>query len=81
MVTSLWMFLLDCIHGDIRLAVVSNHLGGRVEVCFDGVWGRVCNSGWNTASAMVACRQLGFSVSGILDKKSEKTLISHSNSG
>ena len=43
---------------------VSNQLSGRVEVCYDGVWGTVCSRGWNSADAAVACRQLGYSSSG-----------------
>jgi deleted-in-malignant-brain-tumors protein 1 len=54
----------DCVHGDVRLATVSNSLQGRVEVCYDGVWGTVCNSGWETVEARVVCRQLGYSTSG-----------------
>ena len=56
---------LDCIHGDIRLASVhGNLLQGRVEMCYDGVWGTVCSNNWEEVEASVVCRQLGFSSSG-----------------
>ena len=54
---------LDCTHGDARLASGINSLQGRVEVCFDGVWGTVCSNGWGNSEATVVCRQLGFSSS------------------
>jgi deleted-in-malignant-brain-tumors protein 1 len=62
----------DCRDGDIRLAgVISNPLKGRVEICYDGVWGTTCNNPWNSLNAMVVCRQLGHAtlgagVSGVL---------------
>ena len=54
----------DCTSGDIRLSGYSSLLQGRVEVCLDGVWGTVCNSGWGTADASVVCKQLGYSSAG-----------------
>ena len=36
-----------------------DEMEGRVEVCFRGVWGTVCNDKWNNNSATVVCQQLG----------------------
>ena len=54
----------DCIDGEVRLAGSNSPLEGRVEVCYDGVWGTVCHSSWSTQDAAVVCRQLGYSSSG-----------------
>ena len=55
----------DCEEGDIRLVGDTNSMEGRIEVCYSGVWGTVCNDLWGSADAAVACRQLGYSSSGL----------------
>ena len=33
---------------------------GRVEVCVHGVWGSVCNDGWDKIDGLVVCSQIGY---------------------
>ncbi len=55
---------IDCAHGELRLVGGSASLQGRVELCYDGVWGTVCSGNWGNVEAAVVCKQLGFSSSG-----------------
>ena len=50
----------QCGSGDVRLmdGNVTSLLAGRVEVCISGVWGTVCNDGWDQRDADIVCRQL-----------------------
>ena len=53
-----------CTNGDIRLVTFKSQIygrsEGRVEFCTNHAWGRVCNRGWSSNEATVACRQLGY---------------------
>lgn len=61
-------FKLDCNDGDVRLMGISSSMEGRVEVCYDGVWGSVCTRAWSAADVSVTCRQLGYTDSGIYNE-------------
>ena len=58
-------YLTGCSHGSIRLRDSTGSMNGRVEVCLNGDWGTVCHDRWSTVDSNIACRQLGFSNSGI----------------
>lgn len=49
----------SCAHGDVRLMGAGSDMEGRVEVCWNGVWGTVvADLLWNRKDARVVCRQL-----------------------
>ena len=59
----------ECNDTDIRLVggtASVNETSGRVEICFGGIWGTVCDDYWDDRDAFVVCRQLGFSPEGKL---------------
>jgi deleted-in-malignant-brain-tumors protein 1 len=61
-----------CIDGDVRLRDGFDENQGRVEVCYNKVWGTVCSdggwSGGGRLNARVVCRQLG-----TLSERKERT--------
>ena len=45
----------------VRLAGVDSvNYAGRVEVFFQGKWGKICRNEWDINDVKVVCRQLGF---------------------
>ena len=50
-----------CNDGELRLNGGQSQTEGIVEICFGGVWGTICDDGWDDSDARVACRQLGYS--------------------
>ncbi len=55
------LVLGNCTDGEVRLVNGTLPNEGRVEVCFDNLWGTVCDDGWGRSEAAVVCRQLGYS--------------------
>ena len=49
-----------CEHGEIRLVGGTEEYEGNVEVCINSVWSTICDSGWSTNDARVACTQAGY---------------------
>lgn len=51
----------ECNGSDVRLVSDSSPNKGRVEFCYNGLWGIVCADPWDSNDTLVVCRQLGYS--------------------
>ena len=68
----------------VRLAGINGaNYAGRVEVFYEGKWGKICRNEWDINDAKVVCRQLGFQSALAefigMDTKDENISIAMSN--
>ena len=48
-----------CKNGDVRLVDGASDREGRLEFCWNDIWGAVCNKDWIRRNTNVTCQQLG----------------------
>lgn len=51
--------------GEVILVDGMNDYEGRVEFCYQGQWGTVCDDHWGPVEAATVCRQLNFTINGM----------------
>ena len=69
----------SCTDGDVHLVGGGTQYEGRVELCLNGGWGRVCFNRNSYDNAYVVCRQLGFPPSSEDMKCEVRQLVGNSN--
>ena len=56
-----------CVDHDLKLVNGSTEMEGRVEICFNGTFGALCDIGlWTQRDAFGVCNQLGFPITPLL---------------
>ena len=56
----------NCDDGQVRLVDGAVNGEGRLEVCYNNVWGSVCGTNFDVTDAYVVCKELGMGLSGYL---------------
>ena len=56
----MFISVVACVDGDVRLVGANSSSEGRVEVCYHGNYSSVCDDFWDALNAQVVCNQLGF---------------------
>ena len=61
----------------VRLNGANIEYGGRVEVFYRGMWGKICQTEWGLDDAKVVCNQLGFqgALAKVIDSEVNKEKI------
>ena len=55
-----YVIIYEYADADIRLIGNGNEYEGTVEIMYQGIWGTICDDGWDNNDATVVCRELGF---------------------
>ena len=50
--------VVPCVENDFRLMGGTN-TSGRIEVCVDGQWGKICSESFDDKTAAMVCKQIG----------------------
>ena len=55
----------ECSTGSVRLVNGADKYEGQAQVCVNGVWGTICDNGWDKSDSDAFCGELGFSSYGM----------------